>query len=206
MVKTGARVEALTGQLAQAGMKTTHPTPPPPRLTDLGPGIQDEILKLYRSLGGLQDAPRLQPGGWDLSYDDGLIVELDEELHFNRYRAETLRGSWSTGLAWTSAYRGFCAEGETRCLKAGAWGKRWANPSTSRMFAGGEPKDLTAGSPRWKQRALYDAIKDAAAAATNGPNLARISIYATVDGVAMEQAIFSGEPSAIRDLIESRRA
>lgn len=204
MVRTGARVEALTDQLVKAGLKA-GPVPASPRPSDLEPSIQDEVLELYRSLGGLQDAPQFRPGGWDLGFDGGLLVELDEELHFNRYRARTLDCSWSSELPWTAAYRDFCVRGEARCLTAGAWGKRWTNASTARMFVGGEPKDLETGSPRWKQRALYDAMKDAAAASVDGPALARVSIYDIVDGVPLEEAIISGAPGAIRQLVESRR-
>ncbi|WIB01263.1 hypothetical protein [Curtobacterium sp. MCBA15_012] len=44
---------------------------------------------------------------------------------------------------------------------------------------------LSVGAPRWKQRALYDAVKDAAAA-TGVVRLARLSIYDHVEGVRLE--------------------
>jgi hypothetical protein len=44
------------------------------------------------------------------------------------------------------------------------------------MFSGGAAGDLDGeGAPRWKQRALYDAIKDTAPAAL-GVALARVSV------------------------------
>lgn len=36
-----------------------------------------------------------------------VVIELDEEQHFNHYRAATLRFSWAEELPWTSAYRDY---------------------------------------------------------------------------------------------------
>lgn len=62
------------------------------------PGLNDlteaeELLHLYRSLGGAQERPDLRSGLWDLVFAGPFLVELDEELHFNRYRAATLAAS-----------------------------------------------------------------------------------------------------------------
>ena len=48
--------------------------------------VRDHIKELYRRLGGPLDSPTLRPGGWDLAFSGELVVELDEELHFNQYR------------------------------------------------------------------------------------------------------------------------
>jgi len=50
----------------------------------------------------MQDAPTFRPGGWDLPFRGPLLVELDEELHFNCYRATTLEASWEADLPWTA--------------------------------------------------------------------------------------------------------
>ena len=52
----------------------------------------------YYVAGGAPSAcgpssPRFRPGRWDLVFEEDLVVELDEELHFNRYRASTLTTS-----------------------------------------------------------------------------------------------------------------
>jgi uncharacterized integral membrane protein (TIGR00698 family) len=39
-----------------------------------------ELLALYRRLGGLLEAPVLRPGAWDLTFEGGLVVELDEGM------------------------------------------------------------------------------------------------------------------------------
>lgn len=69
---------------------------------------QEELLTLYRDFGGLQDAPSFRPGPWDLAFEGGLVVELDEELHFNQYRGATLETSWADELPWTDARQEAC--------------------------------------------------------------------------------------------------
>src|SRR5688572_1958708 len=120
MVRTGGREEALARLLVAAGW-TPASAPPRPQLADLTQGLATELLDLYRRLGGTQDDPVFRPGGWDLSFEGGLVVELDEELHFNRYRAATLETSWSGVLPWCADYRSFCKDHEGRCLAAGRW-------------------------------------------------------------------------------------
>jgi hypothetical protein len=44
---------------------------------------------------------------------------------------------------------------------------------------------LAGGAPRWKQRALYDALKDTAARQPGGPVLARLSVHDTVAGIRL---------------------
>ncbi|HVX34092.1 MAG TPA: hypothetical protein VHA80_13215 [Solirubrobacterales bacterium] len=172
------------------------------------PSHQLEVLgDLYRALGGIEDQPVFRPGAWDLSFADGLVIELDEELHFNRYRALTLDSPWSSGLPWTDVYRALCRDREADCLQAGRWGRRWTSSSTARMFKGGDPGDLTLGAPRWKQRALYDSIKDLVTATNPAVRLARISVFDSVNGMPLEQVLSMppGESSrALLSLVESR--
>jgi len=153
--------------------------------------------------------PSFRPGAWDLFFDDDLIVELDEELHFNRYRATTLGASWEAGLPWNGPYKAHCANHEHECVQAGCWGKRWTNPSTARMFSGGTVGDLdSAGAPRWKQRALYDAIKDLLPI-VNGGHLARVATHDIVNGISlgsMLDGIKPIDPAGIRALVQKRTA
>jgi hypothetical protein len=60
------------------------------------------------------------------------------------------------------AYQLFCLEHEDTCLKNGSYGKKWSSPSAEAQFGhASQPKDLSGnGSPRWKQRAFYDFVKD----------------------------------------------
>lgn len=206
MVSTGARAANLRTILNDAGLRTAPP-PAAPRLGDLGP-FAVEITDLYQQLGGTQLEPTLRPGAWDLAFDDDLVVELDEELHFNRYRGATLERTWTASLPWREDYLRYCVEHEPGCLAAATWGKRWTNPSCARLFGeGGAPGDLSgAGAPRWKQRALYDAMKDAAAAA-GAVRLARVATVDVVAGVPLGEVLegrFDVEPSLVAGLVRQR--
>lgn len=201
VVKTGARATVLSGLLERLGYRRGDERRlPAPRLGSLSPDLTDQVVDLYRSLGGRADAATLRPGAWDLVFDDGLIVELDEELHFNRYRALSLTAEWTAPLPWRGDYLGFCGTFEPECLAAGRWGKRWTNPSCASLFGdGGPPGDLDLGSPRWKQRALYDAMKDAWYLSGHGERLVRISTHDVVEGVPLG-AVLDGRSSAPPDL------
>ena len=122
---------------------------------------------------------------------DGILIELDEELHFNRYRKMTLERPWAASLPWAMSYEEDCDTREAECLRSATWGKRWSNPSSARMFGAGAPAgELGAdgGAPRWKQRALYDAIKDAAALESD-LRVARLSVFDDVSGVLLGVAL-----------------
>ena len=204
MARTGARAAALKQLLQRAGLTPVDAQPARPS----GAHYAAELHALYRKLGGLLASPVWRPGDWDMVFAGPLVVELDEELHFNRYRAVTLDSSWANSLPWTDAYRSYCAEHEDRCLDAGRWGKRWTNDSCARMFAGGPVGELDgAGAPRWKQRAFYDALKDTGAGNEIGLAIARVAIYDTVDGVLLEDVLESRaaiEPPAVLALVDQR--
>ena len=190
VVKTGARAQILRNLMIGIGFKEATSRPQPPRLAALLPDARAEIGLLYRQLGGLIESPLLRPGAWDLAFEDGLIVELDEELHFNRYRNWTLESPRVKDMPWSRDYLRFTAEFETGCLAAGKWGKRWTNPSCEALFGTADlPGNFgISGAPRWKQRALYDAMKDVSAHST-GTKLARLSVHDEVNGVRLGDAL-----------------
>jgi hypothetical protein len=123
-----------------------------------------------------------------MAYSDGLLLELDENFHFHRYRGTTLDAPWAALLPWTVPYRQYVRDGERR---AGIGGRRWTSPSAERLFGRADPDGVFGvhGAPRWKQRALYDAMKDAAAA-VGQVRLARISIYDTVEDVVLNDVLY----------------
>lgn len=197
----------LFAALAEMGFCST-PKPPSPRLATLAPPARAAILDLYRELGGTHPEPRLAPGAWDSCYESDLIVEYDESQHFNRYRAKTLEPAWAADLPWRHDYLGYCGEFEEDCLKSRGWGGYWSNDSTERMFGAASPsRDLTgAGSPRWKQRALYDAMRDIAAA-RGMVRLARLAAYDDVGGNTLGRVLSrpaSMDHGALRALLEVR--
>lgn len=141
------------------------------------------ILQTYRAFGGAEQNPALRPGKWDLAFEGGLVIELDEELHLNRYRSRTLSADWADAIPWRTEYLGQSEAQEASCLSAGSWGKRWTNPSCERMFGpAANPRSFEGGgSPRWKQRALYDSMKDAAVLSSCALRLARLSVFDTIE-------------------------
>lgn len=181
--------------------------PPAPRLTTLPAATALDVMDLYRVLGGVQVAPKLAPGSWDIVYADGLVVELDEDMHFHRYRGTTLDAPWAAVLPWTAPYRRYVVEGERR---AGTGGQRWTNPSAERMFGEADPDGVIGlhGAPRWRQRAMYDAMKDAAAA-VGQVKLARLSIYDLVDGHPLNNVLYGRvavDLGAVDELVVRRTA
>jgi hypothetical protein len=205
VVKTGARVEALRSILRLAGRVELKAAPSAPRLETLPAQTAELVMDLYRRLGGIEDSPRLAPGPWDVAYSDGLLLELDEDLHFHRYRGTTLDAPWAELLPWTVPYRQYVRDRERR---AGIGGRRWTSPSAERLFGRADPDGVFGvhGAPRWKQRALYDALKDAAAA-VGQVSLARISIYDTVEDVALNDVLYGRahvSSDSIAELVNQR--
>lgn len=210
MVKTGARASVLGATLVAAGLRISADRPAPPRTSALTASLRSDICAWLVDFGGRTDAlDRLRPGSWDLVFDDGLVVELDEELHFNRYRARTLQAPWAQGLPWTAPYLRYCSDDEAACLAAAKWGKRWTNPSCERLFGVAAPAGSFEGNgaPRWKQRALYDAIKDAFALSQQEYRLARVAVYDDIEGRTLEEVLRSPRPDdaeAVAELVRSR--
>ena len=203
MVRTGARASALVALLRQAGLKTGNAPPAGPRLSDLDDVVAESIIEMYRAFGGVKPDPVLRPGAWDLVVGDQLLLELDEELHFNRYRLATLGASWAQSLPWHSDYLDFCTAEESICLSAGSWGKRWTNPSCEAMFGpAAQPGDISGGgSPRWKQRALYDSVKDGYAARSGELRVARVSVHDRVGDSTLGLALAAGKSADLDSLV-----
>lgn len=198
MARTGRSAQRLRSLLVAAGMRPAASKPPRPLFGALAP----ELLDLYRLLGGRQARPTLRPGPWDLVFDGPLAVELDEELHFNRYRATTLTASWELEVPWRPDYLRYCIDHEPACLEAGKWGGRWTNPSCERMFTGAPPGILDGhGAPRWKQRALYDAMKDGVRATGKSVGLGRLAVYDDIDGQPLGTALESGGDISLEALL-----
>jgi len=142
-------------------------------------GLQEEVIEVYRELGGvLIDIP-VRFGKWDIVTRD-FIVELDEEQHFNRYRKITLKSSFYQNHTFFNVdrYKLYCDAYEDNCLRKASFGKYWTSPSTEKQFGNpGENRDLGgSGSPRWKQRAFYDFLRDIYSRVYEIPVI-RLSIY-----------------------------
>ena len=192
VVTTGQRADALSDLLLHVGFGAASAEERPPRIDALDPSLRAEVQGLLEEFGGdPREGPPLRPGAWDLVFDGRIVVELDEELHFNRYRSVTLRAGWADVLPWQDSYLELCREREPDCLAAAKWGKRWTNPSCERLFgtASAPGNFENGGAPRWKQRALYDAMKDAAVLSGQGISLIRLSTHDVVGTARLDDVL-----------------
>lgn len=96
--------------------------------------VRAELVDLHSALGGMAGYSDFTSGKWDFATADGLLIEFDEQLHFNRYREVTDRLTWSRRIPWSTAYLHYSSAHEDQCLKAGSYGKKWTSPSTEKMF------------------------------------------------------------------------
>src|SRR3989304_741471 len=143
---------------------------------------KEEVIRIYKLLGGINEKFPFNLRKWDMEVD-GIAVELDEYLHFNRYRALTLKSNIYNNLnvfPWKE-YSEYCIKYEDDCLDVGGWGGKWSNNSCEKQFGPPSSKgDMTGnGAPRWRQRAFYDYVKDLSPL-TIGVSVARISIWDTI--------------------------
>jgi len=181
----GQRQTTLTQMLAEAGYAIRPGSLPRPSAACRTAGdsvLWGEIERVYRRLGGVLALCPIQPGAWDVELA-GVAVELDEEQHFNRYRAMTLGSTLYEGSRLpTREYCSFCTAYEGECLRKASNRRYWSSPSTIAQFGpAGARGDLNPpGAPRWKQRAFYDFLKDVAPILTGTP-VARIAIWDEVE-------------------------
>ncbi len=174
---------------------------PYPRYADVAASkYADEVMRVYRSLGGVLEQFPLNLRSWDLEFN-GVAVELDEYLHFNRYRRATLESAVYQELPRfpLEAYRRYCDDYEERCLKAGSYGGKWSNPSCERQFGpAGAQKDLSGnGAARWRQRAFYDFVKDLSPLIIDVP-VVRLSIWESIGPQGQQRTVGANleDPSA----------
>lgn len=206
----GKKENALGAALVEAGINLVQNpkgTGSTARSDDLPVAAQQEMTRLFESLGGTQSfrAP-YATGRWDFSDGHGLYLEFDEFEHFNRERLLTLSAPWSDQLPWAAAYRGYCVKHGHR---ARTYGKFWTSPSTEKQFGPAAPNGIVEGngSPRWKQRAFYDALKDAQAVFRNDIQLVRLSAYDRISGQQLGDLLEKGlavDPEELRTLITQR--
>jgi hypothetical protein len=212
----GAMQDNLKAILLNAGYcpsSTTHPRLQWQDLKTLH--RKDEILRVYRLLGGEGIPSSGGPGKWDMEFE-GLIVELDEQRHFNRYRLKTLSSPIYSELTAfpLELYRRYCTEHERDCVRAGSHGGNWSNRSCERQFGPSSSPGILegGGSARWKQRAFYDYMKDVGSAELGLP-LVRLAIWDRVqvgnDQILLQDVLLKPHKypgHGCVDLIQSRLA
>lgn len=198
----GKREAALGVLLAGSGYRMTA-KPPNASTADMRGKARDTAMEVYERLGGRPEGRALVSGKWDLATEGNLLIELDEQEHFNRHRTLTLE---STHFPWTARYQRYSAVHEDRCRTDNGF---WATNRSAVMFgpASAPGNHDGVGSPRWRQRALYDAVKDIWSKDNPTWCLARISMYDVVDGVRFNEILTGRKriaPARLRELIEER--
>ncbi|MPM02792.1 hypothetical protein SDC9_49047 [bioreactor metagenome] len=83
-----------------------------------------EIIRIYRALGGRLEIYPTRARGYDLS-TEGFDIELDEYLHFNRYRLVTLESDIYVELPMflQKSYKEWCTPdgiAENKCMQTGS--------------------------------------------------------------------------------------
>lgn len=206
----GQRQDNLSWLLANAGYPVELTARPWLRRQDIeATDLGSEVRRVYKQLGGVFDEGFPDKvGRWDIRVG-AVFIELDEECHFNRYRPKTLESRIYSRLASRfplSAYRSYCVRREAECLARAKFGRLWSSPSSIKQFG---PKssegDLTPpGSPRWKQRAFYDFLKDLSTIICD-TCLARVSIWDSVPAnggnVLVNQVLLSRSLDAVPGLV-----
>jgi len=175
----GQRQNNLINTLKQLGyINTIHR----PDFKGLAEHYLNEISSVYKELGGILIEAPVKFGSFDFN-NDNFIFEFDEEQHFNRYRAITLKSSiYNKNDSNINNYKDWCNKMEVKCLSKASYGKYWSSISTEKQFGNPNSKGNLSnnGSPRWKQRAYYDFIKDCYAQFIGIP-IIRISVYDTIN-------------------------
>lgn len=117
----------------------------------------------FRALGGVSEKLPIRTRKWSLSLEN-LAIQWDNELHFNKYRRQTLRSELyeKSKAVNKMKYLDHCRKHEKECLKAGLYGNKWHFSKAEEAFGPSEePGDLGAkGSAAWKLRAWVDFLED----------------------------------------------
>lgn len=140
------------------------------------------FYEIYKSLDGHGPATQLA-FEYSILSREKVLLSLDEELEFHRYRLDTLKHPFYENQVDFSLadYKRFCHSHEKDCLKKGLAGSNWTNKLAEEHFgAASDPGDFFQhGAPAWKWQALKAATLDLYCAQEK-IQLIRVPIYQTV--------------------------
>jgi hypothetical protein len=129
----------------------------------LKPPFDQYFYEIYKDLGGHGPAATLS-FEYHLLGNPGVLISLDEELQFHRYRLETLKHTfYETHSNFSvSDYKRFAHNHEKDALKKGLQNGFWSHKEAEKHFGNSsEPGDFYAnGSPGWKWEALKATVLD----------------------------------------------
>ncbi len=165
-------------------------------------GVYEEVYRIYKLLGGTMEEIPINYR-WDIKCQK-FNLELDEEKHFNRYRAITLDSPIYSDYKYFSVsnYKLYCQEKEELCLKSANYGNYWKTKSTESTFleSNEEGNLLGNGSSRWRQRAFYDFLKDINSIIRNKP-IIRISIYDKYNNMSINKMLYTEDVKTTKEYL-----
>lgn len=129
-----------------------------------------------------------------------LLIQYDDELHFNRYRKISLEAELYEDFKGFKLfdYKSLCRKREQDCLKVGLANGFWHNSDSEKLFGESEEEgDLSLernGSSAWKYRAWRDYLQDLSSQIYKF-HILRISAFDTV--------FVNGKLHFISDLLKS---
>jgi len=143
-------------------------------------GLADEVLDIYRVLGGKNARPSINFRRSVLRFEEGQLY-LCHQLHFNRYRALTLQSDFYADFEGFNVgnYRMYCRQFEGECQKSGLVGAQWRHNFADKQFGRASPPgDFSGnGSSAWKQRAFEDFLFDIYCHYHKQPPTVLLSVY-----------------------------
>lgn len=143
-------------------------------------GLEQEIVDTYKALGGKQELPNLPFIQEHIIVSPNIILILDNDRKFNRYRTLTLKSKVYNQLPHfpMERYKSFCRTYESQCLKSASHAPAWTSREAEQAF--GKPGDFgdldLNGAPLWKEIAIQDFILDHIPLVFNF-HLLRISVW-----------------------------
>lgn len=193
-------LQYLADELAGLGLDVYLTRPEQFRSSQLRNGPHAALIKeVYQQLEGKDSC-------WNITVKlpDGLEtaqirLSIDDALHLNRYRAQTLQAPFYQvpEMQWVEAYRRLCRSAERDCLKDGSRQGVWSNAEAEKHFGTAQEAGdfFGTGSPGWCLNAFRDFLTDIY---LNGGSqtFKRISIY--------DRLMVQGSLLPLQQLLQSR--
>lgn len=197
--RNARRIQLLESELSNENFLKTGVQLPVLTLERLQKSILlSTALEIFDKLGGLQLSI---PGDMDYHIQyNGLLIQLDDELHFNRYRKITLESDFYEDYKGFRPmdYRSQSRLMEKECIKSGLSSGNWTYREAEDIFGlSEEPGDLSLerkGAAAWKYRAWRDFLQDLSGKIL-GFKVLRISVY--------DKVMLKGRIQPIGNLLES---
>ncbi|MCC5920270.1 MAG: hypothetical protein LAT68_06950 [Cyclobacteriaceae bacterium] len=138
---------------------------PVKHIVKLSDFLDDDLLEVISSLGGIQDQIRSHSVHFSFTQElNGLPFICREDDSFNRYRLISLRHPlYHDWQAFNLAHhRQYCRNFEKECFKAAASANSWESKLSQKLFGISDREGviLDLGSSMWKLRALEELIID----------------------------------------------